>query len=160
MRKVGPFFLWAFDANLTGMQLGEISEENKKRAVQMAIESVSMANIRCMFLIVTSLHDLMLNISITLFWTCILVTTIYMLKTKLHVLNFFCLLCLVIFYTSIYFWATNNWAVLPSIQKLNFINSTLLILALGYFTSQKDFAHINSKRVKNCPSWLKPYSTH
>ena len=105
----------------------------------------SAANILCMFLIVTSLHDLMLNISITLFWTCILIITIFILKTKLHLFKFFCIVCLVIFYYSIYLWATNNWDLLPAMQKINFINSTLLILGLEYFTRQEDFAHINSK---------------
>ena len=42
------------------------------------------ANILCMFLIVTPLHDLMLNLSITLFWTCIVVITVFILKTRLH----------------------------------------------------------------------------
>jgi hypothetical protein len=129
-----------------------MSKKLPEKNARVILKYASLANILCMFLIVTSLHDLMLNISITLFWTCILVTTIYMLKTKLPILKVFCLLCLAIFYTSIYFWATNNWAVLPSIQKLNFINSTLLILALEYFTSQEDFAHIKSKRVKKLSS--------
>jgi len=34
-------------------------------------------------------------------------------------------------------------------QKLNFINSTLLILGLEYFTKQEDFAHIKPGRIKN-----------
>ena len=100
------------------------------------------ANIVCMFLIVTPLHDLMLNISITLFWTCIVIITVFILKTKLHFFKFFCVVCLVIFYYSIYLWATNDWDLLPVMQKVNFINSTLLILGLEYFTKQEDFAHI------------------
>jgi hypothetical protein len=126
-----------------------MSKKLPEKNAKLILKYASLANILCMFLIVTSLHDLMLNISITLFWTCILVTTIYMLKTKLHILKFFSLLCLVIFYASIYFWATNNWEVLPAIQKLNFINSTLLILGLEYFTEREDFAHIKSKSLKN-----------
>ena len=34
-------------------------------------------------------------------------------------------------------------------QKLNFINSTLLILGLEYFTKQEDFAHIKPRIQKN-----------
>ena len=101
------------------------------------------ANVLCMFLIVTPLHDLMLNISITLFWTCIVIITVFILKTKLHFFKILCVVCLVIFYYSIYLWATNDWDLLPAMQKVNFINSTLLILALEYFTKQEDFAHIN-----------------
>jgi len=104
------------------------------------------ANILCMFLIVTPLHDLMLNISITLFWTCIFVIAVFILKTRLHLFKFFCVVCLLIFYYSIFLWATNNWDFLPTMQKVNFINSTLLILGLEYFTKQEDFAHIKPGR--------------
>jgi hypothetical protein len=106
------------------------------------------ANILAMFLVVTPLHDLMLNISISLFWTCIVVTTIFIFKTRLHVFKFLCVLCLVIFYYSIYLWATNDWDLLPIMQKVNFLNSALLILGLEYFTKQKDFDHIKPRRHK------------
>lgn len=106
-------------------------------------------NILCMFLIVTPLHDLMLNISITLFWTCIVVITVFILKTRLHLFKLFCIICLLIFYYSLYLWATNDWDLLPIVQKVNFINSTSLILGLEYFTKQEDFAHIKSVRQKN-----------
>lgn len=102
-------------------------------------------NMLVMFLIVTPLHDLMLNISITLFWTCIIVITVFILKTRLHLFKFFCIICLVIFYYGIYLWASNDWGLLPTMQKLNFILSTLLILGLEYFTKQADFAHIKTK---------------
>jgi len=106
------------------------------------------ANILCMFLIVTPLHDLMLNISITLFWTCMIVITVFILKTRLHLFKFLCIICLLIFYYSIYLWATNDWDLLPIMQKVNFTNSTLLILGLEYFTKQEDFAHIKPGRNK------------
>ena len=51
-------------------------------------------NFLCMFLIVTSLHDLMLNISLTLFWTCMVVITVFIVKTRLHLLKFLCIVCL------------------------------------------------------------------
>lgn len=102
-------------------------------------------NILCMFLIVTPLHDLMLNISLTLFWTCIIVATVFIFKTKLHLFKFLCVACLVTFYYSIYLWSTNDWELLPALQKINFINSTILILGLEYFTKQEDFAHIKSR---------------
>jgi len=112
------------------------------------IKYAGVLNVLCMFLIVTPLHDLMLNISITLFWTCIVIVTVFILKTKLLFFKFFCVVCLVIFYYSIYLWATNNWDLLPVMQKLNFINSTLLILGLEYFTKEGDFAHIKKGKQK------------
>lgn len=105
-------------------------------------------NFLCMFLIVTSLHDLMLNISLTLFWTCMVVITVFIVKTRLHLLKFLCIVCLAVFYYSIYLWAISDWDLLPIMQKVNFINSTLLILGLEYFTRQEDFAHIKPRRQK------------
>ena len=100
------------------------------------------------FLIVTPWHDLMLYISITLFWTCLFCITVFILKTRLHLFKVFCIACLLIFYYSLYLWATSNWDLLPIVQKVNFINSTLLILGLEYFTKQEDFAHIKPRNHK------------
>ncbi len=108
----------------------------------------SLANILFTFLIVTPLHDLMLNISITLFGTCLFVITFYILKTKLHLFKFIGIGCLGIFYYSIFLWSTRDWDLLPIIQRVNFFSSTLLILGLEYFTNQEDFAHIKSSRGK------------
>jgi len=106
------------------------------------------ANILVMFLIVTPLHDLMLYTSISLFWTCIVVITVLIFKTKLHFFKFFCVICLLIFYYSLFLWGTNDWELLPIIQKVNFFSSTLLILGLEYFTKQEDFAHIKLQGKK------------
>lgn len=122
----------------------KISEKNAANILKYA----GVLNILCTFLIVTPLHDLMLNISITLFWTCIVVITVFILKTRLHLFKFLCVVCLLIFYYSLYLWATNDWDLLPIMQKVNFINSTLLILGLEYFTKQEDFAHIKPGRDK------------
>lgn len=106
----------------------------------------SMANILFTFLIITPLHDLMLNISITLFGTCLFVVTFYILQTRLHLFKFFCIVSLVIFYYSIFLWATRDWNLSPIIQRVNFFSSTLLILGLEYFTNKEDFAHIKPRK--------------
>ena len=118
----------------------KISEKNAAYILKYG----SVVNILFTFLIVTPLHDLMLNISISLFWTCIVIITVFVIKTRLHLFKIFCVVCLLIFYFSLYLWATNKWGLLPIIQKVNFINSTLLILGLEYFTKQEDFAHIKA----------------
>lgn len=122
----------------------KIPEKNAANILKYA----GVLNILFTFLVVTPLHDLMLNISITLFWTCIVVITVFILKTRLHLYKFFCVVCLLIFYYSLYLWGTNDWDLLPIMQKINFINSTVLILVLEYFTKQKDFAHIKPGRQK------------
>ena len=102
----------------------------------------AVANVFFTFLTVTSLHDIMLIISTTLFWTCIIIITVFILKTKLYLFKFFCIISLLIFYYSVYLWAISDWSLLPIMQKVNFVSSTLLILGLEYFTRNEDFAHI------------------
>lgn len=113
------------------------------------LKYAGISNILVMFLIVTPLHDLMLYISISLFWTCIVVIAVFIFKTKLHLFKFLCLICLLFFYFSLYLWGTSDWELLPIIQKINFFSSTLLILGLEYFTNQVDFAHIKLKAKNN-----------
>ncbi len=100
------------------------------------------------FLVITPLHDLMLIFSNFLFWTCIVVITVYVLKTHLHFLKFCCIICLLIFYYAVYIHASNNWDLLPIIQKVNNLSSILLIIGLEYFTKKEDFAHAVLKKAK------------
>nr|WP_082856010.1 hypothetical protein [Mucilaginibacter sp. L294] len=109
------------------------------------LKYASVANILFTFLTITSLHDSMLIISTTLFWTCLLITSIFILKTKLHLFKFFCIISLVVFYYSVYLWGISDWHLLPIMQKVNFASSTLLILGLEYFTKKEDFAPIKSR---------------
>lgn len=109
------------------------------------LKYASVANILFTFLTITSLHDIMLIISTALLWTCLLITSIFILKTKLHLFKFFCIISLLVFYYSVYLWGISDWHLLPIMQKVNFASSTLLILGLEYFTQKEDFAHIKPK---------------
>ena len=100
------------------------------------------------FLVITPLHDVMLIISNFLFWTCIIVITVFVLKTRLHFLKLYCIICLLIFYYAVYIHASNNWDLLPIIQKVNNASSILLIIGLEYFTKKEDFAHTALKKAK------------
>lgn len=109
-----------------------------------------LANIAFTFLTVTALHDTMLIVSTSLFWSGIVIITIFILKTKLHLFKVLSVLILLVFYYSVYLWGVSNWNLLPIMQKVNFAGSTILILALEYFTTSEDFAHIKTKaRVKD-----------
>jgi membrane-associated HD superfamily phosphohydrolase len=112
------------------------------------IKYAGIANILFTFLTVTPLHDLMLIISTSLFWTCLFIITVFIMKTRLHLFKVLCVICLLIFYYSVYLWGISNWNLLPITQKINFVTSTLLILGLEYFTKKEDFAHIKSKEHK------------
>jgi hypothetical protein len=100
------------------------------------------------FLIITPLHDLMLNISSLLFWNSITAITVFIYMTKLHFFKVYNTLCLLIFFFAVYIHTSGNWDLLPIVQKVNTISSILLILGLEYFTEQEDFAHIQPRRKR------------
>jgi hypothetical protein len=100
------------------------------------------------FLIITPLHNLMLNISSFLFWNCIGAITVFIFMTKLHFFKIYNIICLLIFFYAVYIHASSNWDLLPIIQKVNTISAILLILGLEYFTKKEDFAHIKQKKNK------------
>lgn len=112
------------------------------------IKYTGIANVLFTFLTVTHWHDLMLIISTSLFWTCLFIITVFILKTRLHLFKVLCVICLAVFYYSIYLWGISDWNLLPITQKINFATSTLLILGLEYFTKKEDFAHIKSRAQK------------
>ncbi|MFC0518500.1 hypothetical protein ACFFGT_30070 [Mucilaginibacter angelicae] len=148
-----PSVIWAY----LGMILFPVSyaiffinmaKKIPDKGAAIIIKYLGVANILFTFLTVTRLHDLMLIISTSLFWTCVVVITVFILKTRLHLFKVCCVVCLLIFYYSVYLWGISDWNLLPIIQKVNFVTSTLLILGLEYFTKQEDFAHIRSARQK------------
>ncbi|TFF30436.1 hypothetical protein [Mucilaginibacter psychrotolerans] len=113
------------------------------------LKYAGLANILFTFLtIIPPLHDSMLIVSTTLFWTGIIVITAIILKTKLRFFKFLCVTAVLVFYYGVYLWGTSNWELLPGIQKVNFIVPTLLILGLEYFTKKEDFAHIKTGKAK------------
>jgi hypothetical protein len=100
----------------------------------------------CTFLIVTPLHDIMVTISSTMYLVNIFYITVFIFKTKLHWFKFFCIICLLLFYYTLYIYGTGNWGLLAIMQKIALISSIFLILGLEYFTKKEDFEHIKTKR--------------
>lgn len=94
------------------------------------------------FFIATPLHDLMLAISNTLFWACMICITVYLLKSKLIFFKIYAIICLVIYYYAMYLYISKEWITLAVVQKWNNITAIILILGLEYFTHEKDFAYI------------------
>ncbi len=125
-----------------------MSKKIPEKNVANILKYGGVANVFFTFLTVTYLHDIMLIISTTLFWTCLIIITVFILKTRLHLFKFFCIISLLVFYYSVYLWGISDWSLLPIMQKVNFASSTLLILGLEYFTKQADFAHIKPRLHK------------
>ena len=91
------------------------------------------------FLIVTPLHDIMVIISSTLFLTGLFYITVSILKSKLHLLKFSCIICFLIFYYTLYLYGSGNLGLLAIMQKVSFICSILLVLGIEYFSKFEDF---------------------
>jgi hypothetical protein len=98
-------------------------------------------------LIATPLHNLMLNISNLLFWTCMGWITVFVFKTRLHFLKAYCIICQLIFFYAVFVHSSSNWDALPIIQKVNTMSSLVLIFVLEYFTKKEDFARWNQKKT-------------
>ncbi|MCZ2481144.1 hypothetical protein G9H64_03570 [Aquirufa nivalisilvae] len=84
------------------------------------------------FLIVTSYHDLMVILSSTLFLVCLFYITVFIFKTKQHFLKLLCVICLLIFYTTLYLYGAGAFDILPVMQKLTFVSVISLVLTLQY----------------------------
>jgi hypothetical protein len=110
---------------------------------------VGAASIVCNFLIVTRLHDSMVTVSSTLFLIGLFYITVFSLKTKLHFLKHCCIICLLLFYYTLFLFGCGNLSLLPIMQKVAFISSMVLVLALEYFTKSDDFLKIESGVQEN-----------
>lgn len=106
------------------------------------IRYVGISTMPFTFFIATPYHDLMLVISNTLFWACIICITVYLLKSNLNIFKFYAIICLLIYYYAMYLYISKDWDSLVVVQKWNNISAIFLILGLEYFTSKKDFANI------------------
>ncbi|MHA8061136.1 hypothetical protein PQG22_07650 [Aquirufa beregesia] len=84
------------------------------------------------FLIVTPYHDLMVVLSSTLFLVCLFYITVFIFKTKQHFLKLLCVICLLIFYATLYLYGAGSFDILPIMQKLTFVSVISLVLTLQY----------------------------
>ncbi|RYF78153.1 MAG: hypothetical protein EOO39_02165 [Cytophagaceae bacterium] len=92
-------------------------------------------------LIATPLHDLMITIASTLFLVSFFYITVFIVKSRLHLLKFLCVICLLIFYTTLYLYGSGDYrSYLPIMQKITFVSTIGLVLGLTYFTEKEDFS--------------------
>lgn len=97
-------------------------------------------------LIATPMHDLMVVIASTLLLVSLFYITVFIMQTKLHWLKFACVVCMLLYYITMFLYGSTFREPLPIIQKVTFLSSILLVLALEYFTTSANFAHIKTKR--------------
>jgi len=132
----------AFHAVGYGVFFINMSKKIPAKHAAIILTYIGVANILFDFLIATPLHDIMVTISSTLSLIGLFYITVFVLKTKLHLFKFSCIICLLTFYYTLYLFGSGNWRLLAIMQKISFISSMLLVLGLEYFTKQEDFKQI------------------
>lgn len=139
-----PSRIWAmigmaFHSVGYGIFFINMSKKMFNKHASLVLRIVGFAEIIFNFLIATPLHDSMVTISSTLSLLGLFYITVFILKTKLHLLKIACFFCLLVFYFSLYLYGAGDWGLLAIMQKVSVILSILLILSLEYFTKREDF---------------------
>jgi hypothetical protein len=111
------------------------------------LKFIGITNIILIFLIATPLHDLGV-ISIILTLIGLFIITVFILKSKLHLLKFCCIICLLTYYCFFFLFGLGYMDLSVIMQKVYIISSMLLVLGLEYFTKYEDFIQIKSGRQK------------
>ena len=102
------------------------------------LKFIGAANILFIFLIATPLHDVGV-ISIILTLIGLFTITIFILKSKLYLLKFCCIICLLTYYCFFSLFGFGYLGLAAIMQKIYSISSILLVLGLEYFTKYEDF---------------------
>jgi hypothetical protein len=123
-----------------------ISRKIPEKRSANVIKYMGMLTMPVTLLIATPLHNLMLNLSNLLFWTCMGWITVFVFKTRHHFLKAYCIICQLIFFYAVYVHTSSNWDALPIIQKVNSMSSIVLIFVLEYFTKKEDFAAMDTSK--------------
>jgi hypothetical protein len=127
-----------------GLFFIHMSKKITDRNTSLVLKLVGAANILFSFLIVTPLHDIMVTVSSTLFLLGLFYITVFILKTKLQLFKISCIICLLIFYYTLFLYGSGDWGFLAIMQKVSVLSSMILVLGLEYFTKQEDFKQIKT----------------
>lgn len=147
-----PGWIWAligmaFHSVGYGIFFINMSKKIPSRQWANILKFIGASNIIFIFLIATPLHDLG-TISIILTLIGLFTITIFILKSKLHLLKFCCIICLLTFYCFLSLFGFGYLGLAVIMQKVYNISSILLVLGLEYFTKQEDFIQIKSGEQK------------
>lgn len=132
----------AFHAVGDGIFFIHMSKRIPVKSAALVLKYIGIGNMLFTFLIATPLHDIMVTISSTLSLIGLFYITVFILKTKLHLLKFSCIIFLLIFYYTLFLFGSGNWGLLAIMQKVSLFSSMLLVLGIEYFTKHEDFVKI------------------
>ena len=143
-----PGWIWAligmaFYSVGYGIFFINMSKKMSSRHAATVLKFIGATNIIFIFLIATPLHDVG-TISIILTLIGLFYITVFILKSKLHLLKFCCIICLLIFYCFFSLFGFGYLGLAVIMQKVYTISSMLLVLGLEYFTKYEDFKQIKS----------------
>ena len=153
-----PGWIWAligmaFHSVGYGIFFINMSKKISSRQWASILKFIGATNIILIFLIATPLHDLGV-ISIILTLIGLFTITVFILKTKLHLLKFCCIICLLTYYCFFSLFGFGYLGLAAIMQKVYSISSMLLVLGLEYFTKYEDFKQIkpSTQRIQatNC----------
>src|SRR5215467_5715818 len=147
-----PSRIWAligmvFNSIGYGLFFVHTSQKIPQKHTELVLKSIGVVNMLFTFLIATPLHDIMVTVSSTLTMIGLFYITVSILKTKLHWLKLFCIISLLIFYSTLYLYGAGDWALLAVMQKVTFLCFMLLVLTIEYFTSGEDFQQNKPNRL-------------
>lgn len=128
----------AFHAVGYGIFFINMSEKISSTKWAKFLKFIGVANIIFIFLIATPLHDIGV-ISIILTLIGLFTITVFVLKSKLHVFKFCCIICLLTYYCFFALFGFNIIGLAIIMQKIYNLSSILLVLGLEYFSKQEDF---------------------
>ncbi|WP_228237630.1 hypothetical protein [Allomuricauda sp. M10] len=147
-----PARIWAligmvFNSIGYGLFFIHTSRKIPHKHTKLVLISIGVINMLFTFLIATPLHDIMVTVSSTLTMIGLFYITIFILKTKIHWLKLFCIVSLLIFYSTLYLYGAGNWGLLAVMQKVTFLCFMLLVLTIEYFTKAEDFHQNKTDQV-------------
>ncbi len=146
--RVWAIFGMAFQSVGYGVFFINMSKKISSKVWVDVLKYIGYANIFFIFLIATPFHDLG-TISIVLTLLGLFIITSFVLKSKLHVLKFCCIICLLAYYCFFLLYGFSYLGLAFIMQKVYSISSILLVLGLEYFTKYEDFVHIKSGEQNN-----------
>jgi membrane-associated HD superfamily phosphohydrolase len=137
----------AFHSVGYGIFFINMSKKISSRQWANILKIIGATNIILIFLIATPLHDLGV-ISIILTLIGLFTITVFVLKSKLQLLKFCCIICLLTYYCFFTVFGLGYLGLSVVMQKVFIISSMLLVLGLEYFSKYEDFLQVKSAGQK------------
>ena len=133
---VGMFFLCASFA----LFFSRFSKKMPSKTAANIIQYSGIASMLCAFLLITSYHDVMTIFASTFGLITLFYIVVFTFKSKLTLLKYLGVICLLILYLNNYIYYTQNGLIwLPILQKISFLTIILWLLGLEYYASKEDF---------------------